>query len=260
MHNAGYAALGLGFAYVAADVAPPDLAAALHGARALGFRGLSITIPHKVTAMAHVDEVDDIARGIGCINTIVNRNGTLYGSNSDGLGALNALSQAEASPRGKRVLMLGSGGAARAIAVTLAREAPPKQLQILGIVPDELERLTADVASIGSTKVAGAALTAQSLEQAMADSEILLHCSPVGMAPSSDESLVPPQLLRPGLVVFDVVYTPRTTRLLGDAVAAGCRVVEGIEMFLGQAFFQFELFTGTPAPTAVMRQALLEAL
>ena len=99
-------------------------------------------------------------------------------------------------------------------------------------------------------------MTPQSLEAALASADLLLHCSPVGMHPKEDESLVPPQLLRPGLVVFDAVYNPRRTKLLIQAAAAGCRTIEGIEMFLGQAYVQFELWTGHKAPREVMRQVL----
>jgi shikimate dehydrogenase len=257
IHNAAFEALQLPFVYVAHDVLPGQVGQALQGVRAMGYRGLSVTIPHKVEAMQGVDEVDGIARGIGCINTVVNDGGRLTGYNSDGLGALGALRDAGADPRGTRTVILGSGGAARAIAVTIAAESPPAELTILGVVPDELERLVGDVRQRGKAVVAGAALTPSSLQAALADADLLLHCSPIGMHPKEDESLVPSSLLRPGLVVFDAVYNPRRTRLLQEAAAAGCRTVEGIEMFLGQAYVQFELWTGQKAPRDVMRQVLV---
>jgi shikimate dehydrogenase len=256
MHNAAFAALDLPFVYVAHDVEPGCVARALDGIRVMGYRGLSVTIPHKVEAMQGVDQVDPIARGIGCINTVVNDNGRLVGYNSDGLGALNALREAAADPQGREVLLLGSGGAARAIAVTIAREAPPARLQMLGIKMDELDRLVRDVADCGTTAVSGQQLTDTTLESALARAEILLHCSPVGMHPNQGQSLVPPGLLREGLTVFDAVYNPRRTQLLQDAQAAGCRTIEGIEMFLGQAYVQFELWTGQAAPRDVMRRVV----
>jgi shikimate dehydrogenase len=257
IHNAAFEALQLAFVYVAHDVLPGQVGQALQGVRAMGYRGLSVTIPHKVEAMQGVDEVDGIARGIGCINTVVNDGGRLTGYNSDGLGALGALRDAGADPRGTRTVILGSGGAARAIAVTIAAESPPAKLTILGVVPDELERLVGDVRQRGKSAVAGVALTPSSLEMALADADQLLHCSPVGMHPKEDESLVPPSLLRPPLVVFDAVYNPRRTKLLREAAEAGCRTIEGIEMFLGQAYVQFELWTGQKAPRDVMRQVLV---
>lgn len=256
MHNAAFEALGLPFVYVAHDVAPGDVARALDGVRALGYRGLSVTIPHKVEAMGAVDRVDEIARGIGCINTVVNEDGRLLGYNSDGLGALGALRDAGADPQGRNVLMLGSGGAARAVAVTVACEAPPASLTILGVEMDQLRQLVADVRERGRAVVSGGELTDSSLREAMAAADIVLHCSPIGMHPNENTSVVPAGLFRPGQVAFDVVYNPRRTKLLKDAAAAGCRTVEGIEMFLGQAFVQFELWTGQKAPREVMRRVV----
>lgn len=258
MHNAAFEELRLPYVYVAHDVSPGCVARALDGVRVMGYRGLSVTIPHKVEAMQGVDRVDPVAQGIGCINTVVNQDGELIGYNSDGLGALNALRDAGVELRDKRILMLGSGGAARAIAMTLVCEAPPERLSILGVQLDELGRLVADAGQRGSSAVQGGELDDRSLASEIAQADVLLHCSPIGMHPHEDRSLVPADLLRPELAVFDAVYNPRRTKLLQDAVAAGCRTVEGIEMFLGQAYVQFELWTGHPAPRQVMR-AIVEA-
>ncbi len=260
IHNAAFDALGLPYVYVAHDVAPGDVARALDGIRVMGYRGLSVTIPHKVEAMEGVDEVDETARIIGCINTVVNEQGKLLGYNSDGLGALGALRDADADPEGRRTVLLGSGGAARAIAVTLSREAPPKQLTILGIDSDELEQLAADVRDKGRTSVVAAELNDQSVKAAIVDAEILMHCSPIGMHPNEGRSLVAPELLRSDLAVFDAVYNPRRTKLIQDAEKAGCRTILGLEMFLGQAFVQFELWTGKKAPRDVMRRVVEEKL
>jgi shikimate dehydrogenase len=260
LHNAAFAALGLPFVYVAHDVQPGHVPRALEGIRALGYRGLSVTIPHKVEAMHCVDEVDETARGIGCINTVLNEGGRLLGYNSDGRGALNALREAGADPSGRRVLLLGSGGAARAIAITLVREAPPAQLTILGVVVEELARLVQDTQQRGQAPVSGQMLADDVLRSEISAADIVLHCTPLGMHPHDDQCLVPAALWRAGTTVFDAVYNPRRTRLLREAQAAGCRVVEGIEMFLGQAYVQFELWTGQPAPRAVMRRVLEERL
>ena len=260
LHNAAFDALDLPFVYVAHDVQPGSVARALDGIRVMGYRGLSVTIPHKVEAMQGVDHVDPIAQGIGCINTVVNDDGRLVGYNSDGLGALGALRDADADPEGKEVLLLGSGGAARAIAISIAREAPPKRLRILGVKMDELNGLVQDVSQCGTANVVGQEMTDSTLEAAIAQADILLHCSPIGMHPNEGNSLVPPHMLREQMVVFDAVYNPRRTQLLLDAAAAGCRTIEGIEMFLGQAYVQFELWTGQPAPRDVMRRVVEEKL
>lgn len=255
MHNGAFEELGLPFVYVAHDVQPGCVARALDGVRVMGYRGLSVTIPHKVEAMQGVDRVDPIAQGIGCINTVVNQNGVLIGYNSDGHGALHALRDAGVEPRGKRVLVLGSGGAARAIVMTLVMETPPAHLTILGVQPDELQRLVDDASRHADrSEVHGAALDDPRLSDELAGADMLLQCSPIGMHPNEGVSLVKPRWLRPELAVFDAVYNPRRTQLLNDAAAVGCKTIEGIEMFLGQAYVQFELWTGHPAPGQVMRR------
>jgi shikimate dehydrogenase len=260
MHNAAFAELGIDAVYVAHDVLPEHLGDALHGIRALGYRGLSITIPHKVAALSLVDEVDQVAERIGCINTIVQREGRLFGTNSDGLGALCALRRANADPRGRSVVVLGSGGAARAISITIASEAAPRRLVLLGIIPDELHRLGEELARLGTTEVITATLDEQGLSDHLPSAELCLHTTPVGMSPKVQQSVVPADLLHPGLTVFDAVYTPRRTRLLRDAEARGARVVEGLEMFLGQAEVQFRLFTEREPPTEVMRSIVVSRL
>lgn len=258
IHNAAFEELSLPLVYVAHDVAPADLPAAISGARALGYRGLSITMPHKVAALALVDEVDEVARAIGCINTVVNRDGRLHGYNSDGQGALDALRRVGIAIDGQRVLVLGSGGAARALAMTVALRRRPADLTILGVEGVELSALGRDLAEKAGRQARTRHLDDESLASAIAEADLLLHCTPVGMTPDVERSLVPAGLLRPELSVFDAVYNPRRTRLLRDAAAAGCRVVEGMEMFLGQAMVQFELWTGKPAPAEIMR-AVIEA-
>jgi shikimate dehydrogenase len=153
-------------------------------------------------------------------------------------------------------VVVGSGGAARAVAVTISREAPPEKLTILGIDDAELDRLATDVRHKGRSVVHHEHLDDTSLEKALADADLLLHCSPIGMHPHEGQSLIPARLLRRSVVVFDAVYNPRRTRLIQDAEQAGCQTILGLEMFLGQAFVQFELWTGQPAPRDVMRKVV----
>lgn len=256
IHNTAFGELALPFVYVSHDVAPADLPAAMAGIRALGYRGLSITMPHKVAALQLVDEVDATARAIGCINTVVNQGGRLVGSNSDGHGAMDALVRAGVSLSGKRVLVLGSGGAARAIAMTVALHGAPAELELLGVIEPELVRLGEDLSRHARIPVRARVLDEASLATAVERAEVLLQCTPVGMTPDTERTLVPSKLLRPDLVVFDVVYNPRRTRLLRDAAAKGCRVIEGMEMFLGQAMVQFALWTDKAAPADVMRRVI----
>jgi shikimate dehydrogenase len=256
IHNTAFEELALPFVYVAHDVTPADLPSAMAGVRALGYRGLSITMPHKVAALDLVDEVDATARAIGCINTVVNQEGRLIGYNSDGQGALDALARAGIATRGRSILVLGSGGAARAIAMTMALRGQPSELALVGVVADELARLAHDISEQTNVKPTAVMLEERALATAVGRADVVMHCTPLGMTPDIEKTLVPRELLRSEQSVFDAVYNPRRTRLLREASAVGCRVVEGMEMFLGQAMVQFELWTGKPAPAEAMRRVI----
>jgi len=258
MHNAAFCALGLDFVYVAFRVT--DLESAVKGIRALGIRGASVTIPHKVAVMEHLDRLDPVAEWIGSVNTIVNQDGELVGSNTDGAGAMKALEDAGVELSGKNVLIIGSGGGARAIALTLASRAGIGRLELAGIVEDELERLCEDVEKNGSVPVECSLMKGDSLERAFSRAEVVIHATPVGMHPKEGESVAPAELWRPELAVMDIVYNPRRTKLLQDAEAGGCTAVPGFEMLLNQGVLQFETWTGLDAPERVMREALEKAL
>ncbi|NOY13927.1 MAG: shikimate dehydrogenase [Deltaproteobacteria bacterium] len=258
IHNAAFAATGQDFVYVACQV--EDVAAALAGMRALGnFRGMSVTIPHKIEVMKHVDEIAEVDRAIGSINTIVSDNGKLIGLGTDGPGALKALLDADISLDDKTVLMIGCGGAARAIAFTLAQQTELAELLMLDIDEPLLQGLAADLRRGTDRNISAQVMSTATLAAAMARSDVIIHCTPVGMHPKEDATLIPAEF-RPGQVVFDVVYNPLETRLLKEAKARGCRTVSGVEMFINQAVLQFEQFTGVDAPVEVMRHVVLQEL
>jgi shikimate dehydrogenase len=258
LHNACFRHCGLDWVYVAFCV--QDIGAAIAGIRALGIRGASVTIPHKISAVRYLDSLDAAAQVVGSINTIVNDTGVLRGFNSDGLGALQALREHGHDPTGKRVTVLGSGGAARAIAITLALTARPERLVIGGIVTEEMDRLKQDIGAASDCMVQTVTLTDEVLREILPETDILINATPVGMYPNVQKTPIPRNLLEKHHVVFDVVYNPRVTRLLADARRAGARIVSGLEMFLNQAAVQFELWTGRPAPRAVMRRVVLNHL
>ncbi len=258
IHNAGFNALGINFVYVAYLV--KDLEHAIKGIRALNIRGASITIPHKVKAISYVDKLDDLAQKIGSINTIVNQKGKLIGYNNDGMGALKALQDRTIDLKGKSVLVLGSGGVARAITFSLVMRGEVKRLHILGIIKEEMNILIEDLRKTGGSDVQGTLLREDILQKTLSMSDILINCTPIGMYPKTKESPVPSSFLRPGLLVFDVVYNPPQTTLLKDAQKAGCRTISGLEMFINQAIVQFELWTGEKAPVDAMKKVLLEQL
>ena len=258
IHNAAFKATQLNYCYAAFEVS--NVEQAIQGMRGLGIRGFSITIPHKVAAMPFADELDPVAESIGSINTLINNEGVLKGYNTDGIGALRALESAGVALEGAEATILGSGGAARAIAFTLAAKSDLTKLNILGVVESEVKDLSKNVARQTSAKVVGELLNEESLETAMAHTNILIHCTPVGMHPNVDDSIVPVDLMSSPLVVFDIVYNPMETKLLREAKQKRCRTINGAEMFINQAIVQFELFTGQNAPEAVMRKVVMSSL
>lgn len=259
IHNAAFSELNLDFVYLSFRV--EDVKHALAGMKALeNFRGMSVTIPHKIEAMKYVDEIPWVDRKIGSINTVINKKGKLIGLGTDGPGALKAIADAGVEIDGKNILMLGSGGAARAISFNLAQKTKLRELLILDIDKPMLQQLTADLKAGTDAPITSEPLTEGSLAGAMADADVIIHCTPVGMHPNEDATLIPAELFRPEQVVFDIVYTPLETKLLADAKSRGLKVICGVEMFINQAVMQFEQFTGLDAPVEVMRRVLMEHL
>lgn len=255
IHNAAFQKVGINCVYLAWRV--EIIEDAIRGLRALGnFRGASVTIPHKVSAMPLLDDVEATARHIGAINTIVSDKGRLVGYNTDATGALRALREAAVDLVDRHVVILGSGGAARAIAFALAAESRIGKLTLLGIDDRERSTLARDVRAAGTGLVEDRHLDEGSLTATLPHAQVLIHCTPIGMSPKIDATCVPPSLLHSGLAVMDIVYNPRETRLLKDASRAGCKAIPGLEMFLSQAAAQFELWTNRPAPITVMREVL----
>jgi shikimate dehydrogenase len=248
MHNAAFDALGENRIYLPFPV--EDIGNAVNGLRALNIKGVSVTIPHKQTIIPFLDAVDPVALKIGAVNTVQavkNEQGTiLRGSNSDWVGANRALANHIELP-GQTVVLLGAGGSARAIAFGL-------------------QKAGASVILCSRTKERGLQLAADLdctwhplAEVEHLSGKILVNATSVGMAPNTDATLVPQNALRKFDVVMDIVYAPLKTKLLTEAEAVGCRIINGLEMLLYQGVTQFELWTGLAAPVAVMRAALLAA-
>lgn len=259
LHNAAFNALGLDFVYVAFRV--EDLKSAMDGMRALeNFRGMSVTIPHKIEILNYLDEVAEVDRYIGSVNTVINENGRLYGFGTDGPGALKALLDAGVDLKGKRVLVLGAGGVSRALTFTLARSAALERLVLLDINEPVMLTLANDLRAGTTVPIETALLDSSSIAERAPVADVIINCTPIGMHPHDNATLIPAELLHQRQAVFDVVYTPLETRLLREAAAQGCRVISGVEMFINQAVLQFERFTGEPAPVEVMRQVVLERL
>lgn len=259
IHNAAFVALNVDCIYVAFRV--EDVKNAIAGMRALeNFRGMSVTIPHKIEVMRYVDEIAEVDRNIGSINTVIKEDGRLIGFGTDGPGALKAIVDAGVELAGKNVLMLGAGGAARAIAFTLAQKGGIGQLVLLDINEAFLTRLSGDLVRGTAAVITPGILKPAAVEEHMASADLVINCTPVGMHPNEDATLVPEHLFRPGQVVFDVVYNPLATKLLRQAKARGLKVIPGVEMFINQAILQFERFANAAAPEELMRRVVLEQL
>jgi len=256
MHNAAFQELGLNIVYVAFQVKKDELGAAVAGARSLGLRGLNVTMPHKNAVIEHLDDIDETAKTIGAVNTILNNRGRLIGYNTDGKGAMIALQENGVSTEEKKMLLLGAGGAAKAIAYQAAQEVD--ELVILNRTPDKAIKLAEQLSSFGKVRVGK--LVAEALAKELEDTDILVNATSVGMNPEIDCSPVPSELLHSRLCVMDIVYNPLETRLLRDSKAAGAKVVSGLEMLLYQGAVAFEIWTNCPAPVEIMKKAALEAL
>lgn len=241
MHNAAYAALGLDAVFLAFDVVPERLADAIAGARALGVRQLAVSIPHKQAVLAHLDVVDETARRIGAVNTVTLRDGRLCGSNTDWIGLARALER-ETVLAGRRAVVLGAGGTARA--ATFALRERGARVSVLNRSGERAEALARELGA----EAAGPLERLAALEY-----DVLVNTTSVGL--SSDASPVPAAALRSGAVVLDAVYDPPETRLLRDARARGARCVGGKWMLVEQAVEQIRLWSGKTVPSEVLASA-----
>jgi shikimate dehydrogenase len=245
MHNKAFAETGFNGVYLAFRVT--DIDAAMAAVRAIGIRGVSVTIPHKIAVMNSLDEIDDQARRIGAVNTVVNREGRLYGYNSDGQGAVRAL-QEKTAVKGANIAIIGSGGAARAIGFSMIDNGG--RVTIINRSIQTGEDLAEDLGA-NFKPLAG-------LKQTSAD--ILINTTPVGMSPLTEDLPLSPELLRKEMLVMDIVYNPVQTALLKHAQRIGCRTIDGVAMFIYQGAFQFKLWTRMEAPIETMRAAVVTAL
>lgn len=247
MHNAAFRAIGLPWHYRLLPTPPGEVEAALARLKAQDYRGANITVPHKQAVMPHLDEIAGAARAIGAVNTIIVRQDRLVGHNTDAAGFLAALREAGFEPAGKRALVLGAGGAARAVIYALTRAGCAvavhnRTLRRAGDLIRALDvpaRLTPDLAEI---------------EPAAFD--LLVNTTPLGMTPHADASPWPEALPLPARwTVYDLVYNPVETRLLARARAAGATTIGGLGMLVHQGALAFELWTGQSPPVEVMHTA-----
>ncbi|MBA3937446.1 MAG: shikimate dehydrogenase [Planctomycetes bacterium] len=255
MVEAAYRHHGLPWRYLTLEVAPADLAAAVRGARAMGFRGFNCTQPHKLAVIPHLDGLGESAALMGAVNCVVRRGDRLIGENTDGKGFLQAL-QGVADPTGKRVVIFGAGGAARAIAVELALAGATSF-----IIVNRGEQRGRELVELLRTRlrVAAEGVAWSGDYTVPADVDLVVNATSIGLHPHGDACLpIDVTTLRPRMVVADVIPNPPVTGLLRAARARGCRVVDGLAMLVGQGVIGIRYWTGIEPDPGVMRRALEE--
>ena len=245
MQNLAFSEAGINAVYLAFE--SDDIESSINGMRGLDIKGFSVTIPHKSTVIPLLDEMDPLAKDIGAVNTVVNKSGRLIGYNTDAAGAFRALTEV-VHVEGKKCIIIGAGGAARAIGYILKRNNVN-----VSIANRSIERGEALGNSLDSPFI-----TLDQLRDANAD--IIINTTPVGMYPDVENCPVPEDVLRPGMTVMDIIYNPRTTKLLDIAEVKGCRTVDGLGMFIYQGAEQFTLWTDKEAPVDIMMEKVEEAL
>ena len=260
MHNAAFEKLGLNYAYLPFRVKPEELPQAVSGLRALNATGFNVTIPHKVAVIPLLDELDPLAEKIGAVNTVVNDNGLLKGYNTDASGFLQALLERGVEPASKNIVLLGAGGAARAITYILSER--NTRLTILNRREelDWAEAIAANIKKDLGKYIEVFELLPDHLAAALEPADILVNATSVGMSPASGVSPVPAQLMKSGLVVVDIVYNPVRTKLLQDGAAVAAVIVEGLDMLVWQGALAFEKWTGQKPPFDLMKEVALNEL
>jgi len=255
MQEAGFAALGLNWRYLTMEVRREDLAAAVQGMRAMNFAGINCTIPHKVAVLQYLDEVSPDARLMGAVNTVRRDGDRLIGENTDGKGFLRALhDDAEVDPQGKRVVVLGAGGAARAVCVELAL-AGARSIEVVNRTPQRGQELVSLLNE--HTPVNATFVTWMSGMRIAEDTDLLVNCTSIGLFPDVDGIPdIDTRAIAPHMVVCDVIPNPPHTPLLRVAAARGAKTIDGLGMLVYQGAIAFKMWTGCDAPVDVMKTAL----
>jgi len=261
IHNAAFAALGLDWAMAAFEVTEADAGEAVAGLRALGLKGASVTMPLKQAVVAHLDDLDQVATRLGAVNCITRRApNRLVGTSTDGPGLCSALAEAGVEVGGRRVVVIGAGGAARAAVLALA-EAGASRVVVVARRPEQAALAAALAGGVGQIGSAAE----------VTEADVVVNATPVGMDQGRDGARGPdlpprrafpvdPELLGPGQVAFDMIYEPAPTAWLVEAGRRGARTLDGVSMLVHQAALAFEQWSGQPAPLAVMHEAARRAL
>ncbi|HEX8834383.1 MAG TPA: shikimate dehydrogenase [Abditibacteriaceae bacterium] len=258
VQNVALREIGADIVNVAFRVAPESLEAAVHGARALGLLGLMVTIPHKEAVLALCDRLDDSARIMGAANFLHFAPEGIVGYSTDGWAAVKSLGEEGVEVRGARIAIVGGGGAARSLALTFAREGAQKTV-VLNRTLQRAQSIVDEVRELGS-EASAESLDDATLQRVLAETDLLVNATSVGMHPAEDETPIARELLHPGLAVYDIVYNPLETRLLREAREVGARAVDGLGMLIYTNVRAVQICAGLDISAATMRVEALEAL
>lgn len=262
MQNEAFAKLGLDYAYIAFEVGNDQLEDVIKGIRALGMRGSNISMPNKQAVLQYLDKLSPAAEMVGAVNTIVNDNGVLTGHITDGTGFMLGLKQAGVDIIGKKMTLMGAGGAATAICIEAALDGV-KELSIFNSKDKFYKNAQRTVSIINEKTKCKATLydltDKESLRREISESAILTNATGVGMKPLQDQSLITDTtMLRPELIVADTVYAPVETVLLKSAREKGCKTVSGLGMMLWQGAAAFKLWTNQEMPVDYIKQLMFK--
>ena len=260
MHNAAFRALGLDWCYVPFPVAPLRVGQALQGIVALGLRGINVTVPHKQALLSLVDELTPATRAIGAVNTVIVKEGAMTGHNTDAGGFLRALREADFAPEGCSALVLGAGGAARAVVYALTSVGA--EVTILNRTPERASALAREFAQVNeSASLDAGLLDVEALSHKAPGVQLIVNTTPLGMWPEVESSPWPDEMPFPACdLLFDLVYNPRETRLMRRARDAGAFAADGLGMLVHQGAEAFELWTGMQPSVEVMYAACTTVL
>ncbi len=258
MHNAVFKKLGLNHSYSAFDIKKDDLGVFLDRCRDGNFLGLNITIPYKVDVIRYLDSLDEKAKLVNAVNTIKFEDKIISGYNTDGLGCVRALEEAGEKIKGKRILILGAGGAARAIAFQCSLEGA--ELVISNRTMEKAMKLSKEIREKLGKRTLVVNFSESSIREIISTTDILINTTSVGMHPKVRRSPIATDVLDPELTVMDIVYNPIETQLLKNAKRAGCKTIDGIGMLVHQGAESLRIWLDIKAPIDVMRRVIVEKL
>lgn len=257
MHNLSFESLKLDFAYMAFEIEDNKIKEAIEAMRVLNVKGFNITMPYKEEAIQFLDAIDDEARIIGSVNTVLHNNGKLIGYNTDGKGFIKALEEKSVDFKDKKIVILGSGGAAKAIAIQLALDSV-KEIVIANRTLVKAEIIVDIIKKhIPNVKVKSIKLDDKLLKKELADATILINTSSIGMKDTLGESIIKDvEILHDNLLVADTIYNPSKTKLLSQAEEIGCKTMNGLSMLVYQGALAFKIWTGRDMPKSIIEDTL----